>query len=143
MKIRFKKKIVLILGIVMNINLLLAQEGNVEIIKDRRIDALLEKQSLIIPPGVNPKIDGFRIQLFFDSEKSKIHSAKVKFMSKYSTVDTYINYNAPNFFLKAGDFRTRLEAEKVKSGIKAEFPTSFIVKEKINLPRLEKVNTSN
>jgi hypothetical protein len=127
----------------MNITLLLGQEGNVEIIKDIRIDALVEKQSLIIPPSINPKIDGFRIQLFFDSEKSKIHSAKVKFMSKYKTIDTYTTYNAPNFFLKAGDFRTRLEAEKVKSEITAEFPTSFIVKEKINLPRLKKHNTSN
>ncbi|MEJ6775852.1 MAG: hypothetical protein QNK85_00835 [Crocinitomicaceae bacterium] len=138
-----RKKTILILGITMSINLLFAQGGNIEIIKDIRIDALVEKQSVIIPPGVNPKIDGFRIQLFFDSEKSKINSAKVKFMSKYNTVDTYITYSAPNFFLKAGDFRTRLEAEKVKSGIKAEFPTSFIIKEKINLPRLEKENTSN
>ena len=50
----------------------------------------------------------------------------------------YTNYNTPNFFLKVGDFRTRLEAEKIKSEIEAEFPTSFVVREKINLPRLDK-----
>ena len=76
--------------------------------------------------------------MFFDSDRSKLNDAKSKFISYYKTIDTYITYNAPNFFLKVGDFRTRLEAEKIKSEIEAEFPTSFVVKEKINLPRLEK-----
>jgi hypothetical protein len=143
MKIEFKKISILILGIVMSSNLLFGQEGNIEIIKDSRIDALVEKQSEVIPPAINPQIDGFRIQLFFDSDKSQINSAKAKFMSYYKTIDTYVTYNAPNFFLKVGDFRTRLEAEKIKAEIEAEFPTSFIVKEKINLPRLEKDSSSN
>ena len=143
MKIEFKKISVLILGLVMSVNLLFGQEGNIEIVKDSRINALVEKQSEVIPPAINPQIDGFRIQLFFDSDKSQINSAKAKFMSYYKTIDTYVTYNAPNFFLKVGDFRTRLEAEKIKAEIEAEFPTSFIVTEKINLPRLEKDSSSN
>jgi hypothetical protein len=143
MKIDFMKFLVLVIGILTGTNLLFSQEGNIEVIKDSRIDALVEKQSLVVPPAINPQIDGYRIQLFFDSDKSQINSAKAKFMSQYKTIDTYISYNAPNFFLKAGDFRTRLEAEKIKAEIEAEFPTSFIVKEKINLPRLEKESTSN
>lgn len=143
MKIEFKKISVLILGLVMSVNLLYGQEGNIEIVKDSRINALVEKQSEVIPPAINPQIDGFRIQLFFDSDKSQINSAKAKFMSYYKTIDTYVTYNAPNFFLKVGDFRTRLEAEKIKAEIEAEFPTSFIVTEKINLPRLEKDSSSN
>lgn len=127
----------------MSSNLLFGQEGNIEIIKDSRINALVEKQSEVIPPAINPQIDGFRIQLFFDSDKGQINSAKAKFMSHFKTIDTYVTYNAPNFFLKVGDFRTRLEAEKIKAEIEAEFPTSFIVTEKINLPRLEKDSSSN
>ena len=143
MKTEFKKISVLILGLVISVNLLYGQEGNIEIVKDSRINALVEKQSEVIPPAINPQIDGFRIQLFFDSDKSQINSAKAKFMSYYKTIDTYVTYNAPNFFLKVGDFRTRLEAEKIKAEIEAEFPTSFIVTEKINLPRLEKDSSSN
>ena len=143
MKIELQNKITLTLGVVMSATLLLAQEGNIEVIKDSRIDALVELQGVVLPPAINPQIDGFRIQLFFDSKKSEINSAKLKFMSQYKTIDTYISYNAPNFFLKVGDFRTRLEAEKIKAQITAEFPTSFIVKEKINLPRLEKDTPSN
>ena len=118
--------------------LTLAQKGDVEIVKDARIDGLVSKQSVIIPPAVNPQIDGYRIQLFFDSNKDEINGARNRFVSRFPKIDTYTTFNAPNFFLKVGDFRTRLEAEKIKTEIEAEFPTSFIVKEKINLPRLER-----
>lgn len=119
------------------------QSGHVEVIKDARIDALVEKQSEIVPPAVNPQIDGYRIQLFFDSDRSLINDAKARFVTKFPKVDTYVTYNAPNFFLKVGDFRTRLEAERIKSQVEAEFPTSFVVKELINLPRLEKEEIDN
>ncbi|MCO4813204.1 MAG: SPOR domain-containing protein [Flavobacteriales bacterium] len=115
-----------------------SQENEVVIIKDSRIDALVNAQSEIIPPEIKPQVDGYRIQLFFDSDKEKLNASRSSFISGYPEIDTYTVYNAPNFFLKAGDFRTRLEAEKIKSEIEAEFPTSFIVKEKIFLPRLKK-----
>ena len=134
----FCKKSALTLSIVMIISMLSAQEGEIKILADERIDKLIGKQSQVIPPAINPKIIGFRIQLFFDADKNKIDAARGAFMSNYKKIDTYINYNAPNFFLKAGDFRTRLEAEKIKSKIETQFPTSVIIKEKINLPRLER-----
>lgn len=115
-----------------------AQTGKIDVIKDSRIEALVEKQSEVIPPEVNPQIDGYRIQLFFDSDKNLVNDAKARFLNKFRTIDTYVKYNAPNFFLRAGDFRTRLEAERIRAQIVEEFPTSFVVKEKINLPRLEK-----
>ena len=116
----------------------LSQSGHVEVIADNRINALVKKQAEVVPPEVNPQIDGYRIQLFFDSEKSLVNDAKARFISKFRSIDTYVKYNAPNFFLRVGDFRTRLEAERIKAEIIGEFPTSFIVKEKIKLPRLEK-----
>ncbi len=115
-----------------------AQNGEVEIIKDIRVDALIEKQGEIIPPASNSQITGYRIQIFFDSDKVKLNSSRGLFISRFPLIDTYTKYNAPNFFLKVGDFRTRLEAEKIKAEIEADFPTSFVVKEKVNLPRLEK-----
>ena len=115
-----------------------AQEGNVTINKDARIDAIVAKKSEIKSPAIHPEIDGYRIQLFFDSDKSQVNNARSRFISQYPKVDTYVEFKAPNFFLKVGDFRTRLEAEKVLTNVKAEFPTSFIIQEKINLPRLEK-----
>jgi len=46
-------------------------------------------------------------------------------------------FNAPHFVLKVGDFRTSLEAERVRESLIKDFPASFIVKEMINLPRID------
>ncbi len=113
------------------------QNGNVEIIKDIRIDDLIKQQSAIIPPSTVPQITGYRIQLFFDTERNLVDEARSKFVTAYPKIDTYIVYTAPNYFLKVGNFRTRLEAEKIKSTIDREFPTNFIVKELIYLPRID------
>jgi hypothetical protein len=115
-----------------------AQGGDVTIKKDARIDAIVAKKAEVKSPAIHPEIDGYRIQLFFDSDKSEVNGARSRFISQYPKVDTYVEFKAPNFFLKVGDFRTRLEAEKVLTNVKAEFPTSFIIQEKINLPRLVK-----
>lgn len=115
-----------------------AQSGKITIEKDSRIGGLVAKEGAIVPPAINSQIDGYRIQLFFDSERDAINDARGTFISKYPRIDTYTTYNAPNFFLRVGDFRSRLEAEKVKEELSGLFPTSFIVMERINLPRLER-----
>jgi hypothetical protein len=113
------------------------QEGEVTIIKDVRIDALVKKQGTPTPPASTPQIAGYRVQLFFDSDKQLVDEARSKFISQFPKVDTYILFTAPNFVLKVGDFRTMLEAERVRESLLREFPTSFVVKELINLPRID------
>lgn len=113
------------------------QNGNIEIIKDPRIDGLIRKQGMVIPPATSPQLPGYRVQLFFDSDRKLVDEARSKFISSFPKVDTYVIYNAPNYVLKVGDFRTLLEAERVKSTLIKDFPTSFIVKEMINLPRID------
>lgn len=111
-------------------------QGEVVIHKDNRINNLVKKQSEVIPPATSPQIDGYRLQLFFDSDKQKIDKARVSFLAQFPKVETYVTYSAPNYFLRVGDFRTKLEAEKIKSEVEQEFPTSFVLKEKINLPKI-------
>lgn len=116
---------------------LFSQSGDIEIIKDSRIDNLVYKQGAIIPPATCVQINGYRVQLFFDNSKTAVDHARIKFVSKFPKVDTYVIYNAPNYFLKAGDFRTEIEAEAIKQEVGSEFPTSFVIREKINLPRID------
>jgi hypothetical protein len=111
--------------------------AQVEIIKDSRIDGLVKSQSQIIPPATVPQIMGYRLQVTFDSEKSVIDEARAKFIAAYPKVDTYVEFVAPHYFLKIGDFRTQMEAEGVKASMQGQFPTCFIVKERINLPRID------
>lgn len=114
-----------------------AQANAIEINKDPRIDMLIKQEGAIIAPATSPQITGYRIQLFFDTNKSAVDDARSKFMAIYPKVDTYVTYISPHFFLKVGDFRTQMEAEKIKSKVENQFPTSNIIKEKINLPRID------
>lgn len=114
-----------------------AQKGDVNVVKDERIELLIKQRSQIIPPATSPQITGYRIQLIFDSNKKLIDEARAKIVSSIPKMDTYIVYNAPHFVLKLGDFRTKQDAEKVREGLLRDFPTSFVIKETINLPRID------
>ncbi|MES2589304.1 MAG: hypothetical protein V4622_10005 [Bacteroidota bacterium] len=131
------KKQLILIAILFITSCSLSQKGNVEIIKDTRIDQLIKQEGAIVFPATAPQITGYRIQLFFDIDKKNVDEARSKFMNSFPKVDTYVVFNAPNYFLKVGDFRTQIDAEKVKSSVENQFPTSFIVKEKINLPRID------
>jgi hypothetical protein len=114
-----------------------SQADNVKIIKDDRIESMIRQKSVIIPPATSPQISGYRIQLIFDSNKQLVDDARSKVVSSNQHLDTYILYNAPHFVLKVGDFRSKQEAEKIKSSLVRDFPACFVVKEMVNLPRID------
>lgn len=111
--------------------------GQITVNKDARIDQLIKDQSQVVSPATTPQISGYRVQLTFDSNKAAIDDARTKFAAMFPKVDTYVEFKAPHYFLKVGDFRTNLEAERVKAAAQAQFPTAFIVREWINLPRID------
>ena len=105
--------------------------GDIKIIADSRIENLNRKKI------ENPtRLNGYRVQIFF-GDRSKAQEMRGEFIRKYPDTKAYISYLAPNFRLRVGDFRTRLECEKFKHQIDAQFPGSYIVKDKIELPSLE------
>ena len=130
-------KLVVISVLVLGFQNAFAQSGSVDIKKDPRIETLITQEGAVIPPATSPQITGYRIQLFFDTNRDAVNEARSKFITLYPKIDTYVTFTAPNFFLKVGDFRTQMEAEKVKSAVDSQFPTSNIIKEKINLPRID------
>ncbi len=114
------------------------QKGEINISADSRMDILVKKQGTAVPPAVNPQIYGYRVQIYFESDKKLVNEMQIKFLEMMPKVDTYIEFNAPNYVLKVGDFRTMIEAEEVRDKALANFPTSFILKEYINLPRIDR-----
>lgn len=124
MNIIFK---ILLLTSLLNLSDLHAQ---VNIIKDIRID---EK----IITKTQKQILGYRVQICFDSDKNLVDQTRIRFLNQYPKIDTYINFEAPNFNLKVGDFRTQIEAEKLKEKIISDYSLTIIHKELINLPRID------
>ena len=114
-------------------------KGRLEIIQDSRIAALLEKhvQLNAVLPGV---MDGYRIQIFFDSgNESKKRAVDIRsdFMGRFPGVPAYLSFQEPFFKIRTGDFRSKLEADGFLQKILPVYPNAYIVRDRINYPRTE------
>jgi len=105
--------------------------GSVEIFEDERITELMEKLNESDIP-----LEGFRIQLSF-GKKEEVHKIRTEFLQEYPGHGAYISWLQPNFRLRVGDFRTRLEAERFKHHILEQFPNCYIVADAIEPPETE------
>ncbi|HKK38826.1 MAG TPA: SPOR domain-containing protein [Cryomorphaceae bacterium] len=111
------------------------KKGKITVYEDERITELnqLKKEY----PG---HLDGYRVQIFF-GKRSEALEQKARFSETHPELPAYISYLAPNFRLRVGDFRTKLEGEKLKKEIESDYPGCYLVKDKIELPALEKEET--
>ena len=106
-------------------------ENHIAIHCDERVDDLLEVEKR------TDKIIGYRLQICLDSDKEIVDQARDKYLKLYPLTDTYVNFENPHFNLKVGDFRSRVEAEKIKREVFGEFVICIIHEELINLPRID------
>ena len=76
-------------------------------------------------------IEGWRIQIAFASKESQIAPKHIEFLKNYPEIPIYLTYKAPYYRLRIGDFRTKLEAEKIKNKISKNY-RGYIVSDSIN-----------
>ena len=117
--------------------------GKVEVVKDPLIDTLIARRPYLgknIAGAVPGTSSGYRVQIYFGSNRQAAYNAQAKFANEYPETPTYISYIEPNFKVQAGDFRTRLEAQKLENELKEMFSSMFIIPTKINPPKSESSN---
>jgi SPOR domain len=108
--------------------------GKVQIIQDQKISELLNKH---IEINSKAPIKGYRVKIHFGSDKNQAYEVKKKFLEKFPDVPAYAKYDQPNFNIRVGDFRTKLEAYKFLKEAQVDFPSAFLVQDEIELPKLE------
>lgn len=104
--------------------LAIAQPGSVTVNVDSEINELLIlKKSL---EKENKMDQGFTIQLFYgDLEQANI-SLK-QYRNLYGSWPASIEYETPNYKVWAGNFATRIEADRALIIIKKKFSSAFII----------------
>lgn len=107
-------------------------KGEVILDADARIPALMERYR---KENEGTKISGYRVQLFSGNRKSAF-DMRANFMQTLPKYRATVIYDSPNFKTQVGNFRTKLEAEKVLEQIWPLFKGSFVVKTEIDLPAL-------
>lgn len=114
-----------------------AQErGVVQVTKDPQIDSLIAKRLALSKNnrlGSSIEISGFRVQIFSGLERQLAYAEQAKFKIRFPAYNVYISYLQPNYRVRVGDFRTRLEAEKFMNELKRVYSSMFIFSETIIL----------
>jgi hypothetical protein len=113
-----------------------ANDGMVQVNADNRIQSLIEYNGTPQNGQSVVKLAGFRLQIYYDQEKNNVNQKKADYLARYKDHPAYINYKAPNFRLRVGNFRTRLQAQEFMNEIKVEWPDAIIVEDDIELPNL-------
>ena len=124
----------LLIAIVMLPQILLAQSystnrsrGRIEIKGDVAVSQLVQKH-IELNERVRT-IPGYRIQiasLSGTASKNRAFEMKERIREMYPGVEAYVVFDEPNFKVKVGDFRTRLEAYVFLQHIRADFPGTII-----------------
>ena len=101
--------------------------GHVEIKGDVEVTQLVQKH-IELNERVRT-IPGYRIQvasLSGSTSKNRAFDMKERIRETYPGVEAYVVFDEPNFKVKVGDFRTRLEAYVFLQRIRADFPGTII-----------------
>jgi len=115
--------------------------GYLSIIQDSQVDSVLTAYDSIRYRSMenpdNKAIPGYRIQIYFDSgsnSSDRAKSVREAFTLLYPDIPVYVSWKAPNYRVRVGDWRTRLEAEKALQLIMIDYPNAWVIKDEINFP---------
>jgi hypothetical protein len=120
--------------ILMCLGVVLGSKTNAQTIEiDSKIKSLIKMSNDINEQ--NKSMSGFRIQIFSGSKRDKATELKTTFEQLFGSIPVYLIYQQPNFKVRAGDFKTRIEAASLLEKIKSDFDIAFIVKDEVSLPK--------
>src|ERR1700760_4374204 len=117
--------------------------------KDPRIDQLIRKQIAINEETTREarrSMAGDRILVMNSPDRNKVFTAKTTIYQEFPDLKPYLLYQAPNYKLKVGDFKTQEEAEEAQKQLARLFPTGlYIIRDtiEVKLSDVPKADTSN
>ncbi|MBK9177701.1 MAG: SPOR domain-containing protein [Flavobacteriales bacterium] len=104
--------------------------GQVIFHSDPQVERLMQQYKDLDHPQ-----PGFRVQIFL-GERKAAEDTKRTFLQRNPDIPAYQSWLAPNWRLRVGDCRTRLEAERLLRDLRTTYPGSYIVPDEIEMPLL-------
>jgi hypothetical protein len=112
--------------------------GEVQVQGDPRVEKLLELTISVNKKGNS--FPGYRIQLLSASTSRVTVDSLQRYVSKFESLfpgtRAYLQYVDPDFKIRVGNFKTKIEAIPLLKKIRKKYPSSYIVKEVIPLKDL-------
>lgn len=104
----------------------ISDDAKVQQLIERHKSANKDKQSM----------PGYRIQIYSGSNRQEAVMLRATYVQEHPDQSVYLIYQQPNFKVRTGDFKSKLEAEAFFMTIKDTYPAAFIVPDNIKLPDL-------
>lgn len=82
-------------------------------------------------------MQGFRLMVYSGNSRNTALSIKSQLLAMNIDQKPYLDFDAPNFVVRLGDFMDRESARLFLREIEPQFPGAFIVPDKINIPKYE------
>ncbi len=117
--------------------------GQVEVVQDERMNALLEKCQAYAKQTVKMKqVAGWRVQMFSSNQqgvaKTQAESVKEKVEQRYRNLPVYVAWQSPFWKVRVGDCATSEEVRLLRDEMKANYPEwaseIYVVKDRVNVP---------
>lgn len=118
--------------------------GSVFIKAEPRVDSLVNLH--IEYNNMHKSFPGYRIQILMVSGNDAINVAgevMTEFEEEYPDIPVYLTFGEPNYRVRVGDFRTRLEAEKFLAKVTRNYPGAWVTQDNISFPVLPKYNKND
>lgn len=104
-----------------------AQTATVTVNEDSKIPQLLQLKKELEKD--NKLSDGYTIQLYY-GELNQANATIKKYRNSYGAWPASIEYETPNYKVWAGNFSSRLEADRALIEVQRTFNAAFILKRK-------------
>lgn len=107
--------------------------------KKTEIAATNNKEKKNIPPsfaeskGGRYAGQGFRIQIYYGTDRNKALQAKASFMRTYPGIATYLTYSAPSYRVRVGNYKNREDAHGMFKEASSTYSPCMIVPDDINI----------
>jgi hypothetical protein len=112
------------------------QQGNVRVYANEKLFTAI-KESM---PAEDEELTfpGYRVQIYSGNNRSLANRVKENFLKMYPEQPAYLDYLSPNFRVRIGDFRNKLEAQRMLHDLKQTVGDGILlVPDKINFPEVK------
>ena len=77
------------------------------------------------------KVEGWRVQILATADRTRLETVERQFKVNYPSIPVDWVHNTPYYKLRAGAFRTKGEAERLKNTLGSQFEGVYLVKDEV------------
>lgn len=136
--------------IIEDLNSSKSNEGNVTVYQDEAIKGILAKPAPVNLPVYSSgdgsvqyvKLRGYKIQVFSGNDqiksKDEAYQKESLINASFDDLETVVYFNSPRWILRAGNFRTRSEANAFMEKLRDHFPSfgkeMYVISDTVKIP---------